>query len=136
MMAGKKTPKAPYGNKTKYADPGYQKDGKKRYPIDTADHVRAAWSYINKAKNAAKYTSSQVSAIKGRIKSAAKKLGVKIGGEADSADDLIAALEEAKRGSNSPSKRECPRCKGDGQEPGSNPPRSCKRCGGSGWDPK
>lgn len=97
-MAGKKTPKAPYGSKTKYADPGYQKDGKKRYPIDTADHVRAAWSYINKPKNAAKYSSAQVSAIKGRIRSAAKKLGVKVGGESDSVDMLIEALQEAPHG--------------------------------------
>ena len=26
-----------------YADPGYQPDGKKRYPIDSERHIRAAW---------------------------------------------------------------------------------------------
>src|SRR5260370_3386209 len=31
--------KAPYGN-VDYADPGYQKDKKKRYPVDTAEHIR------------------------------------------------------------------------------------------------
>jgi len=67
----------PYGDVT-YADPGYQKDGKKRYPIDTADHVRAAWSYINQADNAAQYTAEQLAAIKGRIRAAAKRLGVEI----------------------------------------------------------
>lgn len=72
-----KDPKKPYGD-VKYADPGYQKDGKKRYPIDTKDHVKAAWSYINQAKNAAQYTAAQVKSIKGRIKSAAKKLGIDI----------------------------------------------------------
>lgn len=72
--------KQPYGNVT-YADPGYQKDKVKRYPINTAKHVKAAWSYINQKKNAAKYTPSQVSAIKGRIKSAAKKFGIKIGSD-------------------------------------------------------
>lgn len=69
-------PKKPYGNVT-YADPGYN-EGKKRYPIDTAAHVRAAWSYINQADNAGKYTPEQVAAIKAKIKSAAKKLGVSI----------------------------------------------------------
>src|SRR5215831_8093109 len=39
----------PYGD-VKYADPGYQSDGKKRYPIDTEKHIRAAWNYINKPK--------------------------------------------------------------------------------------
>src|SRR6185437_2803811 len=42
--------KKPYGN-VSYADPGYQSDKQKRYPIDTAAHVRAAWSYINQSKN-------------------------------------------------------------------------------------
>ncbi len=57
-----------------YADPGYQKDGKKRYPL-TADKVMAAWSYINQADNAAQYTAEQLKAIKGRIKAAMKKFG-------------------------------------------------------------
>lgn len=34
--------KEPYGS-VAYADPGYQSDGKKRYPIDTEAHIRAAW---------------------------------------------------------------------------------------------
>jgi phage head maturation protease len=70
-------PKKPYGDVT-YADPGYQKDKKKRYPLDSEAHCRAAWSYINMPKNAAQYTSEQVKAIKGRIKSAAKKYGIDI----------------------------------------------------------
>ena len=87
------TPKKPYGD-VKYADPGYQKDGKKRYPINTADHVRAAWSYINQPKNAAKYSSKQVAAIKGRIRSAAKKFGVKISGENSNILDVMSKLSE------------------------------------------
>lgn len=65
--------KKPYGDVT-YADPGYQKDGKKRYPINTESHIRAAWSYINQEKNHAGYTASQVSAIKSRIVSAWKRV--------------------------------------------------------------
>lgn len=56
----------PYGN-VSYADPGYQSDGKARYPIDTEAHIRAAWNYINQSKNAGKYTSSQASRIKSKI---------------------------------------------------------------------
>jgi len=62
----------------KYADPGYQSDNQKRYPIDTAKHVRAAWAYINVESNASKYTSAQLGRVKSRIKSAAKKFGINV----------------------------------------------------------
>lgn len=67
----------PYGNVT-YADPGYQSDGVKRYPLDSEEHVRAAWSYINMPKNAGKYSSEQLASIKDKIRSAAKKFGIDI----------------------------------------------------------
>jgi hypothetical protein len=70
-------PKKPYGNVT-YADPGYQADKKKRYPLDSEQHVKAAWSYINVATNSSKYSSGQLARIKGKIKSAAKKYGISI----------------------------------------------------------
>jgi HK97 family phage prohead protease len=70
--------KKPYGEKANYADPGYQSDGRKRYPLDSEAHCRAAWSYVNMPKNAAKYTGEQLAAIKGRIKSAAKRYGIEI----------------------------------------------------------
>jgi len=69
-------PKKPYGS-VSYADPGYH-DGVARYPINTKAHVKAAWSYINMPKNAAKYTSEQLKLIKGRIRAAAKRLGIQI----------------------------------------------------------
>jgi len=72
--------KKPYGD-VEYADPGYQEDKKKRYPIDTEDHCRAAWSYINKEENASKYSSGDLSKIKARIKSAAKEHGIEISEE-------------------------------------------------------
>ncbi len=56
----------PYGP-VEYADPGYQPDGKKRYPIDTERHIRAAWSYINRPRNAKKYTAEQRDKIKAKI---------------------------------------------------------------------
>jgi HK97 family phage prohead protease len=66
----------PYGD-VPYADPGYQDDGKKRYPVDNEKHAKAAWSYINKAKNAARYTAQQLAKIKAKIKSALARFGVK-----------------------------------------------------------
>ena len=61
----------PYGD-VKYADPGYQSDKKKRYPIDSEAHIRAAWSYINKPKNSGKYSAEQVKSIKAKIVAAWK----------------------------------------------------------------
>jgi hypothetical protein len=90
-LAGKTAeggPKKPYGNVT-YADPGHQADGKARYPVDTPEHVRAAWSYINHPKNASKYQSVHLSAIKSKIKAAAKKHGIDIGGGSD--EEKVAA---------------------------------------------
>ena len=72
--------KKPYGD-VKYADPGYQKDGVKRYPLDTEKHIRAAWSYINVPSNAKKYTSSQVSSIKARENSYTMRSGSGCPGE-------------------------------------------------------
>jgi hypothetical protein len=68
----------PYGD-VKYADPGYR-DNQKRYPIDTPEHIRAAWAYINVAKNAAEYDAKQLAKIKSRIMAAAKKAGIDIAG--------------------------------------------------------
>ena len=50
-----------------YADPGYQPDGKRRYPLDSERHIRAAWAFIHQPHNAARYTSAEVEAIKARI---------------------------------------------------------------------
>lgn len=50
-----------------YADPGYQEDGKKRYPLDTEEHIRSAWGFINHQKNADKYTADQLDKIKAKI---------------------------------------------------------------------
>jgi hypothetical protein len=61
-----------YGD-VQFADPVNHK-----YPIDTAEHVRAAWSYINHKDNAAKYDADEVKTIKSRIWKAAEKHGVEI----------------------------------------------------------
>lgn len=87
--------KSPYGN-VAYADPGYRKDGKKRYPVDTEEHVRAAWSYINQKRNGAMYSAEQLSRIKARIKRAAKKFGITIGADSTAGGDMdLTALAAA-----------------------------------------
>ncbi len=50
----------------------------KKYPIDTPEHVRAAWNYINHKDNAAKYDADEVETIKERIKRAAKQHVIEI----------------------------------------------------------
>lgn len=78
MLTAVRDAKEPYGpaSEAHYADPGYQGDKKKRYPLDSEEHCRAAWSYINMPGNASKYTPDQVKAIKERIKSAGKEYGI------------------------------------------------------------
>src|SRR5688500_18035283 len=61
-----------------YGDVQFADPTNKKYPIDTPEHVRAAWSYINHRDNAAKYDKDEVKAIKDRIKRAAKRHGVEI----------------------------------------------------------
>ncbi|MBN8823473.1 MULTISPECIES: DUF6582 domain-containing protein [unclassified Spirosoma] len=62
----------------KYGDVEFADQTNKKYPIDTPEHVRAAWSYINHKDNAAKYDADEVDTIKERIKKAAKKHDVSI----------------------------------------------------------
>ncbi len=85
----------PYGD-VSYADPGYQKDGKKRYPVDTKKHAKAALVYINKAANAAVYTAKQLASIKSKINTACKKFGVKVGGDQKNNSDLEIVVSEKK----------------------------------------
>jgi hypothetical protein len=61
-----------------YGDVKFADETNHKYPIDTPEHVRAAWSYINHKDNAAKYDKDEVKTIKDRIKKAAKKQGVDI----------------------------------------------------------
>lgn len=96
--------KTPYGD-VPYADPGYQDDGVKRYPIDTEEHIRAAWSYINQSDNAAKYTSQELRRVKARIQRAMERIGadvtaaavqtVEVAEVAEVAPDLVVGAETA-----------------------------------------
>jgi chromosome segregation ATPase len=90
--------KQPYGD-VEYADPGYQADKVKRYPVDTEAHAKAAWSYIHQAGNAEKYSADQLASIRTKITAALKKFGV----EAENkAVEKTKKMADAKSGSNKP----------------------------------
>ena len=63
----------PAEGKDKYGDVEFADAKNKKYPIDTEAHIRAAWNYLNKRKNAAKYSAADVKAIKAKIVAAWKK---------------------------------------------------------------
>jgi hypothetical protein len=68
----------PNEGERKYGDVQFADPVNNKYPIDSEEHVRAAWSYINHKDNAAKYDKDEVKTIKDRIKRAAKKYDVEI----------------------------------------------------------
>jgi hypothetical protein len=68
----------PASGEEKYGDVEFADPVNNKYPIDTADHVRAAWRYINQKDNAAKYDADEVETIKNRIKRAGKKHGIDV----------------------------------------------------------
>ena len=61
-----------------YGDVKFADETNKKYPIDSAEHVRAAWNYINHKDNAAKYDKDEVTTIKNLIKKAAKQYDIEI----------------------------------------------------------
>ena len=62
----------------KYGNVLFADETNKKCPVDTPEHVRAAWSYINHKDNAAKYAADEVEAIKDNIRKAARKQGVDV----------------------------------------------------------
>ncbi len=69
----------PYGH-VRYADPGYQADSVKRYPLEirkgtlSPRRVRNAWARIH--QNQFRYTGRELRLIEGRIRGAARRLGI------------------------------------------------------------
>jgi hypothetical protein len=88
VTAAMTTPKEPYGD-VQYADPGYQQDKKKRYPLDTERHVRAAWGYINQPENAGQYNPEDLKKVRAAIMTAAKKIGIQISEDAKGEMSLL-----------------------------------------------
>ncbi len=69
---------SPEEGERKYGDVKFADSVNKKYPIDTPEHIRAAWNYINHKNNAAKYDAGEVEIIKNRIKRAAKQHDLEI----------------------------------------------------------
>ena len=56
----------------KYGNVSFADEKNKKYPIDTVEHIRAAWNYINKEGNSGKYSSDEIATIKRKIVAAWK----------------------------------------------------------------
>ncbi len=65
----------------KYGDVEFADSVNNKYPIDTEEHIRAAWNYIHHEDNAAKYKADEVETIKDRIRRAAKKHDIELKAE-------------------------------------------------------
>jgi hypothetical protein len=72
----------PKDGEREYGDVEFADPVNNKYPIDSEKHVRAAWSYINKEGNAAKYDADDLKTIRSRIKKAAEKFDIEIEEEA------------------------------------------------------
>lgn len=57
-----------------YGDVTYADEKNKKYPIDTEEHIRAAWNYIHMPRNRKKYSSAEVKAIESKIVAAWKRV--------------------------------------------------------------
>ena len=79
--ADRKRAEKKYGDHIEYADPE-----NKKYPIDTAEHIHAAWDYINKEEDASKYSPEGVEEIKRRIVDAWKRKINKAGPPSEAED--------------------------------------------------
>src|SRR5574340_1063467 len=57
----------PDEGKKQYGDVEFADMKNKKYPIDTEAHIRAAWNYIGKEKNASRYSAKDIKTIKDKI---------------------------------------------------------------------
>ena len=76
-----------YG-RTTFADPVNRK-----YPVDTPGRIKAAWAYIHQPSNEAKYSATELRAIRGRIRRAAKARGVAL----PDPDEFIALMDRVRK---------------------------------------
>ena len=89
LFIAKRTDANPKEGEGKYGNVEFADAKNKKYPIDTEEHIRAAWNYINKSGNAGKYSSEDAKAIKAKIVAAWKDKISKDGPPSDmGADEL------------------------------------------------
>ena len=56
-----------------YGDVTFADNVNKKYPIDTPEHIRAAWSYIHMPRNSSKYGDADLKTIEDKIIAAWKE---------------------------------------------------------------
>jgi hypothetical protein len=81
---------------TVYADPT-----NKKYPIDTAGRIKAAWAYIHQPSNARKYSAAERRTIMSRIRKAATTRRI----ELPNPEEFIERLARVRRGRREASER-------------------------------
>jgi HK97 family phage major capsid protein len=81
-------------NLKKYGDVEFGDEQNKKYPLDKK-HIKAAWSYINKKKDAAKYSKAKLKIVRDRIIAAYKKAFGEDPPEIQNEDDRGAAQHPA-----------------------------------------
>jgi hypothetical protein len=62
-----------------YGDVDFADPVNNKYPVDTPEHIHAAWSYIHHERDAAFYSPDDVSCIERRIREAAATQGITLG---------------------------------------------------------
>jgi len=63
-------------HKSEYGDVEYADPKNHKYPINSEERVRGAWSYINMPKNQKGYSPEEVARIKSKIRSKFKQYGI------------------------------------------------------------
>ena len=99
VQVGAKPGMAAHTPGKRYADPGYQQDGRKRYALDTPDEIRAALSYIGMARNRAKYKPADLKKVEAAINAAAAKAGIgasAVPTETQAASQFVARMKAAR----------------------------------------
>jgi Family of unknown function (DUF6582)/Mu-like prophage I protein len=86
---------SPKEGKSKYGDVKFADEKNKKYPLDTEAHVRAALSYWGMPKNRAKYSSEDQKTIGGKIRAAAKRLGIGVSDDGDDKDKAESSIVSA-----------------------------------------
>ncbi|MFK0222229.1 DUF6582 domain-containing protein [Streptomyces vinaceus] len=78
-----------------YADPGYQADKEKRFPLDTKAQAKTAWRRVHESETARRYTSAQIKRIRERTVKALRKQGVTVEAQEGWLIDPIGQVSEA-----------------------------------------
>lgn len=77
-----------------YADPGYQADKEKRYPLDTKARAKRAWARVHESEVARGYTAAQLKRIRQRVAKALRGHGVEVATQEGWLIDPIGHLSE------------------------------------------